>query len=88
MAELSQIHYWLVLMRDVADFLLQITLKNQVANRQIRKSKRPGRMALRLKVASSKFSILAEKLQIFTQFSRQFLNEPQLKNIYISFKIE
>ena len=51
-------------MWDVADFLLQITLKKQVANRQIRKSKRPGRIALRLKVASSKFSVLAEKEQM------------------------
>ena len=78
--------HWLVLMRDAADFLLQITLKNQVANRQIRKSKRAGRIALRLKVASSKFSILAENskcLRInligrFCQFFRQFSTEPHL----------
>ena len=70
-------------MRDVADFLLQITLKKQVANRQIRKSKRPWQIALRIKVASSKFSMLAKnskclQINLIGRFS-QFLTEPQLK---------
>jgi hypothetical protein len=44
LAELSQIPR-LLLMRDVPDLLLQISPKKEVANSQIRKSRRPGPIA-------------------------------------------